>query len=140
MVGCRQIRQRIAAKNRRFARIDEQPQNNKLTRLADRKRLAVDWVQNEGSYAIAFLINIRDSHLSKSGPCWCLFLIREARISLDGFRARLLREYRLKRRLPTLAKCRNPSRSLQLFARMSWQIQEGVNLGHTDSLWTVSNL
>ena len=22
---------------------------------------------------------------------------------------------------------------------MSWQIQEGVNLGHTDSLWTVSN-
>ena len=23
--------------------------------------------------------------------------------------------------------------------RMSWQIQEGVNLGHTDSLWTVSN-
>jgi hypothetical protein len=23
---------------------------------------------------------------------------------------------------------------------MPWQIQEGVNLGHTDSLWTVSNL
>jgi hypothetical protein len=23
---------------------------------------------------------------------------------------------------------------------MSWQIQEGVNVGHTDSLWTVSNL
>jgi glutamine synthetase adenylyltransferase len=22
---------------------------------------------------------------------------------------------------------------------MSWQIQEGVNVGHTDSLWTVSN-
>ena len=22
---------------------------------------------------------------------------------------------------------------------MSWQIQEGVNLGHADSLWTVSN-
>src|SRR5271169_3487069 len=22
---------------------------------------------------------------------------------------------------------------------MSWQIQEGVNLGHRDSLWTVSN-
>src|ERR1700691_6786736 len=23
---------------------------------------------------------------------------------------------------------------------MSWQIQEGVNVGHSDSLWTVSNL
>ena len=28
---------------------------------------------------------------------------------------------------------------MQLLAGMSWQIQEGVNLGHTDSLWTVSN-
>ena len=50
-----------------------------------------------------------------------------------------MREYRLKGRLPTFAKCRNPKRSFQLFARMSWQIQEGVNLGHTDSLWTISN-
>src|SRR5271169_2950376 len=108
MVGCGQIRQRIATKNRRFARIDDQPQDDKLTCLEDRKRLPIDWLQNEGSYAIAFLINIRDSHLSKSGPCWCLFLIRESRISLDGFRARLLREYHLKRSLPTLAKCRNP--------------------------------
>src|SRR5271154_5193174 len=139
MIGCRQIRQRIAAKNRGFARIDEQAQNDKLTGLADRKRLPIDWFQNEGSYAIAFLFNIRDSHLSKSGPCWRLFLIRESRISLDGFRARLLREYRLKRRLPTLAKCRNPQRALQLLAGMSWQIQKGVNVGHTDSLWTVSN-
>src|SRR5580704_9163835 len=104
MIGCGQIRQRIAAKNRRFARIDEQPQNHKLTCLEDRKILPVDRRQNEGSYALAFLINIRDSHLSKSGPGWCLFLIRESRISLDGLRARLLREYRLKGRLPTLAK------------------------------------
>jgi hypothetical protein len=28
---------------------------------------------------------------------------------------------------------------LQLLAGLSWQIQKGVNLGHTDSLWTVSN-
>jgi hypothetical protein len=28
---------------------------------------------------------------------------------------------------------------LQLLAGMSWQIQEGVNVSHTDSLWTVSN-
>jgi hypothetical protein len=82
-----------------------QAQNHKLTRLEERKRLPIDWRQNEGSYAIAFLMNIRDSHLSKAGPCWCLFLIRESRISLDGLRARLLREYRLKGRLPTLAKC-----------------------------------
>src|SRR5580658_10225544 len=108
MIGSGQIRQRIAAKNGRFARIDEQPQDDKLTCLEDRKRLPIDRRQNEGNYTIAFLINIRDSHLSKSGPCSCLFLIRESRISLDGFRARLLREYRLKRRLPTLAKCRNP--------------------------------
>jgi hypothetical protein len=26
-----------------------------------------------------------------------------------------------------------------LFARISWQIQEGVNLGHADSLWAFSN-
>ena len=45
----------------------------------------------------------------------------------------------MERTLPTLAKCRNPQRALQLLAGMPWQIQEGVNLGHTDSLWTVSN-
>jgi hypothetical protein len=45
----------------------------------------------------------------------------------------------LERTLPTLAKCRNPQRAFQLFGRMSWQIQEGINVGHTDSLWTVSN-
>ncbi len=28
---------------------------------------------------------------------------------------------------------------MQLLTGMSWQIQEGVNLGHGDSLWTVSN-
>ncbi len=36
-------------------------------------------------------------------------------------------------------KCRNPQHPLQLLAGMSLQIQEGVNLGHTDWLWTVSN-
>jgi len=50
-----------------------------------------------------------------------------------------LLEHRLERTLPTLAKCRNPQRALQLLAGMSWRIQEGVNLGHADSLWTVSN-
>src|SRR5580704_6901801 len=108
MIGAGQIRQRIAAKNRRFARIDEQPQNHKLTCVEERKSLPIDWRENEGSYAIALLMNIRDSHLSKSGPCWCLFLIRESEIPHDGLRARLLREYRLKGRLPALAKCRNP--------------------------------
>ena len=139
MVGRRQIRQRIAAKNRRFARIDEQPQNHKLTCLEDRKRLPIDWRQNEGSYAIAFLMNTRDSHLSKAGPCWRLFLIGESRISHRGFGAQILLEHCLERTLPTLAQCRNPQRALQLLAGMSWQIQEGVNLGHTDSLRTVSD-
>ena len=91
MIGCGQIRQRIAAKDRRFVRVEMQAQNNKLTCLEDRKRLPIDWRQNEGSYVIAFLPDTRDSHLPKSGPCWCLFLIREARISLDRFRARLAR-------------------------------------------------
>src|SRR5271169_3353556 len=138
MIGCRQIRQRIAAKNRRFARIlvriNEQPQNHKLTCLADRKRLPIDWLQNEGSYVIAFLINIRDSHLSKAGPCWWLFLIGESRIPHRSFGAQVLLEHCMERTLPTLAKRRNPQRSFQLLAGMSWQIQEGVNVGHTDSL------
>src|SRR5208337_1958277 len=85
-------------------------------------------------------MNIRDSHLSKARPSWCLFLIRKSKISFDEFRARLLREYRLKGTVPTFAKCRNPQRSFQLFAGMSRQIQESVNLGHTESLWTISNL
>jgi len=139
MIGRGQIRQRIAAKNGRFARFDEQPQNHKLPRLVDREGLPIDWRQTQGSYVIAFLMNIRDSHPSKSGPCGRLFLIRESRISFDRFRARLLLENRLKRRLPTLAECGNPQRPLQLFLRMSRQIQEGVNLGHAHSLWTVSN-
>src|SRR5580658_785694 len=139
MIGGGQIRQRIAAKNGPFARIDEQPQNHKLTCLADRKRLPIDWPQNEGSYAIAFLLDTRDSHLSKSEPCWCLFLIRESRISHRSFGAQVLLEHCLERTLPTLAKRRNPQRALQLLAGMSWQIQEGVSVSHTDSLWPVSS-
>jgi len=116
-----------------------QAQNNKLTRLEERKRLPIDWLQNEGSYAIALLINIRDSHLSKAGPCWRLFLICESRISQCSFGAQVLLEHCLERTLPTLAKCRNPQRALQLLAGTAWQIKECVNLGHTGSLWTVSN-
>src|ERR1700685_1607950 len=116
MVGCRQIRQRIAAKNRRFARIDEQSQNNKLTRLEDRKKLLIDWRQNEGSYAIAFLINIRDSHLSKAGPCWCLFLVGESRIPRRSLGAQVLLQHCLERALPTFAKRGNLQGALQLLA------------------------
>ena len=137
MAGCRQIGQRIAAKNRRFARIDGQPQDNKLSRLEERKRLPIDWRQSEGSYAVAFLVNTRDSHLSKAGPCWRLFLIGESRIPHRSFGAQVLLEHCLERTLPTLAECGNPQRVLQLLAGMSWQIQEGVNVGHTDSLRTV---
>src|SRR3954452_3861822 len=108
MVGCRQIRQRIAAKNRRFIRVEMQAQNNKLTRLEESKTLPVDWRQNKGSYASAFLLNIRDSHRSKAGPCRCLFLIGESGIANSSFGARFLLEHCLKRTLPTLAKCRNP--------------------------------
>src|SRR3984885_15793105 len=82
---------------------------------------------------------MRDLHLSKAGPCWRLFLIGESRIPHRSFGAQVLLEHCLERTLPTLAKRRNPQRSLQLRAGMSWQIQEGINLGHTDSLWTVSN-
>src|SRR6202162_701514 len=139
MIGSGQIRQRIAAKNRRFVRVDEQPQDDKLTCLEDRKRLPIDWLQNEGSYLIAFLEDICDSHLSKAGPCRCLFLIGESWIPHCSFRAQVLLEHCLERTLPTLAKCRNPQRALQLLAGMSWQIQEGVDVGHTDSLWTVSD-
>src|SRR5271157_5853932 len=134
MVGCWQIRQRIATKNRRFARIDDQPQDDKLTCLEDRKRLSIDRRQDEGSYAVAFFMNIRDSHLSKAGPCRRFFLIGESRIPRRSFGAQVLLEHCLERTLPTLAKCRNPQRALQLLAGMSWQIQEGVNVGHTDSL------
>ena len=116
MIGSGQIRQRIAAKNRRFARIDEQPHDNKLTRLEARKRFPIDRLQNEGSYALAFLMDIRDSHLSKSRPCWRLFLMGESRIPRRSFGAQVLLEHCLERTLPTLAECGNPQRSLQLLA------------------------
>src|SRR5271170_6495715 len=127
MIGYGQIRQRIAAKNGRFARIDEQPQNYKLACLENRKRLPIDWRQNEGSYAIAFLINISDSHLSKAGPCRRLFLICKSRIPLRSFGAQVLLEHCLERTLPTLAKRRNLQHALQLLAGMSRQIQKGIN-------------
>jgi len=139
MVGCGQIGQRIAAKYRRLARIDEQPQDDKLACLEDRKRLPIDRHQSEGSYVIAFLMDMRDSHLSKSGPCWCLFLIGESRIPHRSFGAQILLEHCFERTLPTLAKCRNAQRALQSLAGMSRQIQEGVNFGHSDSLRTLSN-
>src|SRR5215469_11505867 len=109
MVGCRQIRQRIAAKNRRFVPVEMQAQNNKLTRLEERKRLPIDWRKKKGSHAVAFLADLRNSHLSKSGPRRSLLLIRESRIPCDSFGARILLEHRLERTLPTLAKRGNLS-------------------------------
>src|SRR5678815_1733244 len=97
----------MCIRDRWFVRVEMQAQNNKLTRLGDRKSLPIDWLQDEGSYAIAFLVNARDPHLSKAGPCRRLFLNREASIS-RGCRARFLLEHGLKRRLPTWAKCGNP--------------------------------
>src|ERR1700678_595921 len=138
MVGGRQIRQRITAKNRRFAGVDEQPQDDKLTCLADRKKLSIDRRQNEGSYAIAFLVDTRDPHLSKAGPCWCMFLIRESRIP-RSCGTQVLLEHCFERTLPPLAKRRNLQRALQLLGGMSWQIQERVNVGHAHSLWTIGD-
>src|SRR5205823_9809316 len=80
-----------------------------------------------------------DSHLPEAGPCWRLLSICESSISRHGCCARLLFEYRLKRTLPTFAKCGNPQRALQLLAGMSWQIQKCINLGYGDPLRTVSN-
>src|SRR5277367_801711 len=108
MVACRQIRQRIAAQNRRLARIDEQPQDDKLTCLAERKWLPIDRLQNEGGNAIAFLVNTCDSHLSESGPRRRLFLVCEPRIPRRSFGAQVLLEHCLERTLPTLAERRNP--------------------------------
>src|SRR5579862_4387253 len=139
MVRCRQIRQRIAAEDRRFVRVEMQAQNDKLPRLEDRDRLRIDWLQDEGSYVLAFLMDTRDPHLPEAGPCWRPFLIGESRIPCRSFGAQVLLEHCLERTLPTLAKCRHPQRALQLLAGMSRQIQEGVNLGHGDSLRTVSN-
>src|SRR5271154_1542599 len=107
MIGSGKIRQRIAAKNGRFARIDEQPQNHKLTCLEDGKILYIDGRQNEGSYVIAFLMDTRDSHLSKSGPSWYAFLRGESWIPHRGFGAQVLLEHGLERTLPTLAERRN---------------------------------
>src|SRR4051794_38797034 len=108
MVGCGQIRQRIAAKNRRFAGIKMQTQNNKLTRMEESKRLPIDRRQTEGSYAIALLINMLDSHLPEAGPCWHWFLIGETRIPHHRFGGQVLLQHRLERTLPTFAQCRNP--------------------------------
>src|SRR5215469_743141 len=102
MVDCWQIRERITAKNRRFARFELQAQNNELPRNEERKMLSIDWRQNEGSYAVAFLLYIRDSHLSKTGPCWRLLFICESRISDGTLGARVLLEHRSERTLPTL--------------------------------------
>src|SRR6201981_2770406 len=139
MVGCREIRQRIAAKNRRFARIDDQPQNHELTGLEESKTLLVGRHKNEGSYTLAFFVNSADSHWSKAGPCWRWLLCGKSRISPRSFRSQVLLKHCPKRALPALAKRRNPQGALQLLAGRSRQIQKGVNVVHTHSLWTVSN-
>src|SRR5208282_2550825 len=116
MIRDGQIRQRIAAKNRLFVRVEMQAQDNKLTRLKERQRLPIEWRQNEGSYAVAFLINFCDPHLSKTGPCWCSCLICESRIPHYSHGAQVLLKHCFERTPPTLAKCRNPQRALQLLA------------------------
>ena len=85
-------------------------------------------------------MNIRDTHLSKAGPRWCLFLRGESRIPHRCFGAQILLEHCLERTLPALAKCGNPQRALQLLAGMSWQIQERVNVGDTHLFWTIGDL
>src|SRR5512147_1502051 len=109
-----QVGQRIAAKNRRFIRSHLQPQDNKLTRLGDWKRLSVDRHQNERGHAIAFLADMRDSHPFESGPCWRLLLICEPGIPFHGFCRRLLFEHRLERTLPALAECWDPECAFHL--------------------------
>jgi hypothetical protein len=84
-------------------------------------------------------MNIRDSHLTKAGPCWRSFFKGEPRIPRRRFGAQVLLQHCLERTLPTLAKRRNPQRALQLLARLSGQIQESVYVGDTHSLWTVGN-
>src|SRR3982750_1272384 len=84
MVGCGQIRQRIAAKKRRLGRGEMQAQNNKLARPEERE-LPIGWRQDERHYALALVTDTRDSHLAKARPRWCLFIIRESRISGPGF-------------------------------------------------------
>src|ERR1700687_790478 len=122
MIGCREIRQRLAAKNRRFARIDDQPQNDNLTGLEERKPLLINRHKNEGSYTLAFLTNSRDSHLSKAGPGWRWLLSGKSRIPHRSFRSQVLLKHSLKRTLPTLAKRRNPHGALQLLAGSTRQI------------------
>src|SRR6516164_8231423 len=122
MPGCRQTCKRLPAKNRRFAPVDRQAQNNKLPRLEERKGLPIDWHENERSHATAFLSDLRNSHLSKSGPRRSLLLIRESRIPRRSFGTQVLLEHCLERTLPTFAKCRHLQRALQLLARMSRQI------------------
>src|SRR5215469_6068994 len=107
MVGRRQVRQRIAAKNRWLVWINEQPQNYKLPRLAERNRPPIDGGQNEGSYTIALLIDTGDSHLSKTRPCRRLCLIGKSRIPQCSFRIQGLLQHCLERTLPALAQSRN---------------------------------
>src|SRR5208282_3722376 len=105
----------------------------------DRKRLSVGRRENEGSYAIAFLINVGDPHLSKPAPRRRLFLTREARIPRRWVGAQVLLEQCLERTLPALAKRGDPQCALQLLAGMSWQIQEGIGVGHCDSFRTIGD-
>jgi len=101
--------------------------------------LPINRRKDEGRYAIAFLMNIRDSHLSKAGPRWCLFFIGESRIPHRSVGAQVLLEHCLERTPPTRAKCRNPQCALQLLAGCSWQIQKGVNVRHRDLFWTIGD-
>src|SRR5690242_16115825 len=112
MVGSWQVRQRIAAQNRRSVRIYMQPQDNKLTCAEGRKGLPIDRNRTKGSYTLALLTDMLDSHCFESRPRWRFLLIRESRIPRYGFRARFLIEHCLERTLPTFAQCRNPKRAL----------------------------
>src|SRR5215813_5022140 len=120
MIDSWQVRQRIAAKDRRLTWIHLQPQDNKLTRPSNGKRLLIDWRQNEGGHAIAFLTDMRDEHLSEAGPRWFLFLICEPGVSHNGLCTRPLIENRPERTLPALAKGGNSERPFHALARVSW--------------------
>ena len=115
--------QRVGAQQGRGREVWAQAHGQKLPRPRGYHRLAVERHQAQRDHARALAVDLDHPHPPEAGPR-----------RLRGPAVRRLLDQLPERPLPSLAQRRDPQRANQIAARVAWQVQQAVELGHGHSL------
>jgi len=134
-------RQRITAQQSGGIRPRPQPQYNKLSRQGGRQRLPIGWLQYQRGHIAALAGLLRYPRRAKPGPRRRRAgRRREPRISRRCAAAPLSIKQCLEGGTPASAQRRDAQGALQLVARVTGQVQQGVDLGHGHGLGPLRDL